>query len=77
MRSKLAKLKIYWFFCLLTCCVLGSASAQQRAEGATRTKDSLQALGGAELRHVGPRWSLLFDFPVWLDIDFTLDDVRL
>jgi hypothetical protein len=60
MGSKPAQLQIYGFYCLLTCCVLGSASAQQRAEGATRTKDSLQALGGAELRYAGPRWSLLY-----------------
>ena len=60
MGSKLAQFRNYCFLCLLTCCVLGSANAQERSEGATRSKDSLQALGGTELRYVGPRWSLLY-----------------
>ena len=60
MGSKLAQLQVYGFYCLLTCCVLGSASAQQKAGEATRTKDSLQSLGSAALRYAGPRWSLLY-----------------
>ncbi len=60
MGSKLAQLRTYGFCWLLMCSALGSVRAQQGAERATQTKGSVQALGGAEVRYAGPRWSLLY-----------------